>query len=243
MEVTTRAAAIAHAIAEYPRESCGLVIVSDGVERYWPCVNRATSRADHFIISPEDYANAEDAGEVVAVVHSHPDATAKPSDGDLVSCEATGLRWHIFAIHRDALDEQVKLFAESAFEPSGYEAPLVGRDFCHGVLDCFALVRDYYQRELGIELPDFDRTDEWWSKGQNLYMDNYAKCGFVPVNPDNLQRGDIILMQIRSPVPNHAGVYTGDGLFLQHLYGRKSSRDVYGGYWKEKTVLVIRKES
>ena len=53
--------------------------------------------------------------------------------------------------------------------------------------------------------------------------------------------------------PNHAGVYLGDGLlssvpglhaapgtFLHHRYGKKSSRDVYGGMWAERTVMILR---
>lgn len=31
----------AHALADYPREACGLVIVSKGKEHYIPCQNRA----------------------------------------------------------------------------------------------------------------------------------------------------------------------------------------------------------
>jgi len=50
----------------------------------------------------------------------------------------------------------------------------------------------------------------------------------------------VIVMQVRAPVPNHAGVYIGDGLMLHHLYNRLSSRDVYGGYWQECTRIVLR---
>ncbi|WP_043946890.1 NlpC/P60 family protein, partial [Ralstonia solanacearum] len=41
--------------------------------------------------------------------------------------------------------------------------------------------------------------------------------------------GDVILMQVRAPVPNHAAVYLGGVQMLHHLHGRLSSRDVYGG--------------
>lgn len=47
-------------------------------------------------------------------------------------------------------------------------------------------------------------------------------------------------MRSKNGVPNHAAVYLGDGLMLHHMYGRLSSRDVYGGYWREVTRLVVR---
>ena len=239
MTPETRQAAITHAIAAYPAESCGLVLNVNGEERYYACRNLSTSKNDQFKLAPEDYADAEDQGEIIGVVHSHPDAAARPSEGDLVSCEASGLPWYIIAVHRN--DEGlVDFFAEHAFVPTGYEAPLIGRTFVHGILDCYALIRDWYKREMGIDLKEYERSDDWWHRGENLYIKHYEDAGFEVAKGD-LQLGDIIIMQIRAPEPNHAAVYIGDGFFLHHLYGRLSSREIYGGYWKEKTRLIVRR--
>lgn len=220
-----------HAAADHPREACGLVVVAKGRERYVPCRNVAAG-TEHFVLPAEDYAAAEDIGEVVAVVHSHPDAPAAPSEADLVSCEASGLPWHILSWPADDL---------RTIEPSGYQAPLVGRAFAHGVLDCYTLVRDWYQRERGVLLPDFARRDDWWAHGEDLYLQHYVEAGFERISQDQPDlAGDVILMQLRAPVPNHAAVYLGDGLMLHHLHGRLSSRDVYGGYWQEITRCVLR---
>jgi proteasome lid subunit RPN8/RPN11 len=232
----------AHAVADYPREACGLVVVAKGRERYRPCRNLATTPSEHFVLAAEDYAAAEEAGEIVAVMHSHPDAPARASEGDRVACEASGLPWWIVSIAPDA-DGAPKAGELSCIEPSGYEAPLVGRPFHHGVLDCWTLCRDWYAREWRLVLPDPVRHDNWWDDGRSdLYTDNLAAAGFTPVDAKDISRGDLILMQIRSRnlVPNHAGIYLGDGLMLHHMYGRLSSRDVYGGYWVENTRLVAR---
>ena len=55
-------AIMAHAAAEYPRESCGVVAQKSRVERYFPCRNLAVEPTEHFHLSPEDYATAEDWG-------------------------------------------------------------------------------------------------------------------------------------------------------------------------------------
>lgn len=229
----------AHAQSEFPRESCGLVIVVKGKQRYVPCKNVASTPQEHFIIDPLDAMAAEDQGAVIAVVHSHPKIPAVASEDDKVQCEATRLAWHI--VHVSVPDGEENPVATDivTIHPCGYKAPLIGRKFSHGILDCYSLVRDYYREEMGIDLPNFDRRDEWWNNGQNLYMENFANCGFEPIKGP-IEVGDIILMQIRSPVPNHAAVYIGNGQILHHQVNRLSSRDLYSGYFQEITRVIIR---
>ena len=83
-----REAMHAHAEQEAPRECCGVVLRVDGDLRYQRCRNTfdAADGADRFRLHPEDYAAAEDAGKVLAVVHSHPNACANPSMADRVGC-------------------------------------------------------------------------------------------------------------------------------------------------------------
>lgn len=219
----------AHARACFPREACGLVVIVNGRERFVATRNAAEGD-DHFIISAEDYARAEDRGEIVGVFHSHCNVGPEPSEADLVGCEKSRLPWHIFALPTARWH---------SWNPSGYVAPLIGRQFHHGVLDCYALVRDWYAQERGIALPDFDRTDDWWHKGQNLYIENFRAAGFQEVS-DGPRHGDGLLMQIASPVPNHAAVWLDGDMILHHLHGRLSSRDVYGEYFRKCTVKVLR---
>jgi proteasome lid subunit RPN8/RPN11 len=239
-----------HAIEAYPDEACGLLIREGRSQVYVPCTNLAASAEAHFRLDPKCYAAAEDRGAIIAVVHSHPDSSAAPSEADRVSCEASGVPWVIVEVRRND-DGMIASGEHVTLEPSDYKAPLMGRSFHHGTLDCYQIVVDYYQRELGISLKDFVREDDWWSRGGDLYIQHYAEAGFAPVQ--DLQQGDVILMQVRSPVTNHAGIYLADGILqtepqhypapgtiLHHLYGRDSGRDVYGGYWAEATRLVLR---
>jgi proteasome lid subunit RPN8/RPN11 len=235
MQPENQRLALAHARAEClrpegARESCGLLVIKKGREVYLPCRNIAVG-SDQFVIHPEDYAAADAQGQIAAVVHSHPGLPPTPSQADRVACEASGLPWYIVGVPSDTWERM---------EPSGYVAPLVGRQWSHGVLDCYALVRDWHQLERGVVLPHFARFDEWWKRGENLYLENFAQAGFEVVDLEALQAGDCFLMQVLSPVPNHAAVYLGDGLILHHLQGRLSSRDVYGGYWQKVTTHVLR---
>lgn len=229
-----KAKALEHARHVFPREACGLVAVVKGRKRYFPCHNLAETPDEHFVLDPADYAKAEDQGEIVAVVHSHPKTNPAPSQADRVACEKTGLPWHI-------VNPQTEQWGYC--EPEGFELPYVGREFVFGLVDCYSLCRDWYERELGLQLRDYDRRNQFWLKGQNLYLDNFGNEGFYPIPLEELQYGDAILMQLQSPLPNHAAIYLGDQLILHHLQGRLSSRDVFGGYYLKCVAKVLRHES
>lgn len=220
------------AVDEFPRESCGLVAVVKGRRRYFPCRNIAETPDEHFVL--EGWNEVEDKGEVLAVVHSHPKTNPEPSLADRVACEKSGLPWFIV---------NPKTEAWGYCEPDGFELPYVGREFVHGVVDCYSLCRDWYKREWGLELRDYERRDQWWDHGENLYLDNFQKEGFYKIPVEELQRGDALLMNLVSPVPNHAAIYLGDQQVLHHVQGRLSSRDVYGGYYGKSTACALRHES
>lgn len=219
-----------HGLEQLPREACGLLAIERGVLAYHPCANLAVG-TDQFVLAPEDYAAIEARADIVAIVHTHPHLPASPSQADRVACEASGLPWVILSIP----NADVQTLA-----PEGYEAPLIGREWSHGVLDCYAIIRDWYRLERGISLPDFPRSDEWWKRGGNLYVENFEAAGFVRVDESELAEGDVILMQMGSPVPNHGAVYLGDERMLHHLQNRLSCRDIYGGIWKKHTTHVLR---
>lgn len=225
---------MAHAKAEDPRECCGLIVVVKGRRRYFPCRNIAATPDEHFILDPADYAAAEDQGEILAVVHSHPTTQPTPSPADRLSCNATGLPWIIV---------NPKIEAWGGCEPEHFELPYVGREFVFGVVDCYSLVRDWYAREWNLELADFSRRDQFWERGENLYVDNYASQGFRRIDFTELAYGDLLLMQLGSTLPNHAAIYLGDQQILHHIQGRLSSRDVLGGYYVKNTAMVLRHES
>lgn len=226
-----------HAAACAPRECCGLAVVRKGKLRYVPCRNLLAEvllkpgEARSFAIDPADYAVAEDLGAIVAIVHSHVNEPPQPSMADKVGIEASGLPWLI-------VNHPVGHWTVTA--PSGFVAPLTGRPFVHGVLDCYSLIRDWYLRERGVALPDYERADRWWEKGGDLYRQNFAGAGFVEIGERELQPGDVILMQAMSPVTNHGAIYLGGNLILQHVMGRLSSRDVWGGAWRKSATHFLR---
>ena len=232
---TIKAQALIHAKEVFPKEAVGLLHVVKGKNRYFKCENIAATPDEHFILDPKDYLKAESKGSITAVIHSHPKTNPLPSQADKVACEKSGLPWFIV----NPTTEQW-----ASYQPNGWELPYVGREFSHGVIDCYSLVRDFYKREFGLALNDYARRDQWWYNGENMYLDNFTKEGFKAIDIKEIGYGDLFLMNLESPVPNHAAIYLGeDNKILHHVQGRLSSRDVYGGYYQKMTAKVLKHES
>lgn len=234
----------AHANAEYPRESCGLVLRADegGGAEYLPCRNVAAGPEREFEIAPERWLQHE--GRILAVIHSHPHrpqdglpALDWPSEADMQGQIASGLTWGI------VVTNGASCTAPFFWGDDLPVAPLVGRSFRHGVSDCYDGIRDCGRlgaAELarqGLEgwpfedpftLPNFARGGEWWNQGKDLYRSHFAAAGYERVGTP--RPGDVFLAQIRSPVPNHGGVLLARGLVFHHLQFRLSRVEPLGGW-------------
>jgi len=221
-------AAVSHASECAPRESCGLVVAVGKKERYWPCNNLANGNS--FSLDPYDYAQASDAGEIVAVVHSHVNAAPTPSDADRRGCEESGLPWVIVGHPTGAV---------AHLAPSGWKMPLEGRRYLLGMVDCLTLVQDYFLETHNIVLPDMTRHAGWEARKEDLFRKNFANFGFSVVE-DAPRKSDLFLMQTRYPFPHHVGIFLGDGFFLHHCSDRLSCKDRWAGVWKQGTTHILR---
>lgn len=241
----------AHAKKAYPLEACGVIV--DG--RYHPMTNAAADPAKHeegnkdclcqrcsFAIDPVELAKLLGDRDLQGVFHSHPDGPFYPSALDMQQQMAMNIPWVIIATDGERVGDPVE------FGDTLPIAPLLGRKFMHGVFDCYSLVRDVFR--LGKEgMADFDpawpyeavtlynlpREDNWWSNGQNFYLEGFEKAGFRRIEMSEARPGDAFLCRVpddRIPVPNHAGVLLSNSLIIHHLPGetRVSRREPVGGW-------------
>lgn len=220
-------AAQAHADACYPNESCGLVIQQGRKLIYVGVTNDHPDPRNFFTISAKNMEAARALGEIVRVIHSHPDCSgAVISDMDEVIMNELEIPFGILNWPFTEYNE---------YQP--FAVPLLGRPFVLGSQDCYGLIMDWH-KQFDIHLTDFRLPRPWWEEedGPNLYVDNYEAVGFQLV--EQMTPGDMVVMQIQASKPNHAGILLPDGYMLHHLYGQLSCRDFFGSYFRDRVALV-----
>ena len=223
-----------HAKECFPNESCGLLAIIKGEKTYWPCKNIAESGFEYFVIDPDDWAECEDTGEIIGIVHSHPTGPILPSDNDKACCEHLGLPWHIYSVHMDDWH---------SFEPSGWKAPsLIGRSFVFGVNDCWSLITDWFKenKNIKIQYTTRPRTLKEFIKNP-LFEKTLPSLGFVELEKKaTIKIGDVLLMESVKNKLAHTALYIGDQTILHHSLGKLSCREIYDLKYQQATKKIYR---
>ena len=224
-----------HANDCLPDESCGLLAIIEGKEKYWPCKNLSVENFDYFIIDPDDWAKCEDTGEIVGLIHSHPTGSIFPSETDKASCEFLGLPWHIYSPFMNDW---------FSFAPSGWKPDsLYGREWSWGKMDCWSLICDYFKEKLDINIKKWTRAKTIIIFAENPYFEKVlTNSNFKEVDITDIKTNDVLLMEGIYNKLNHVCLYIGDQTILHHEIGKLSCRELYNLKYQQMTKKVFRYE-
>lgn len=230
----------------HPHEGVGF-LTADG---FVAIRNTADEPERYFTVADEDWLRH---APVLAVLHSHPGGKGRPSSADMKHQIATAVPWAIIVTDGTHAGDPV-WFGDQLAVPSLY-----GRQFLHGITDCYSLIRDCYrlgQEALAtlpephqrihhwpyppVTLKEHPRDDDWWNTEENLYEQGFAATGFRKIDPRLIRTGDIFLAQLgRAKAINHGGIYVGNGLVLHHVNGYTSQRAPLN-IWAHSAKLWLR---
>ena len=220
-----------HFADEYPREGCGVIAVVKGKKRWFPCTNIAEDDED-FVIDSDEFLKLQRTTDIVGIVHSHPDASSEPTEGDKKYCNALGIKYYIFSYPDMDL---------TVLEPENTTTDLFGREYEFGVRDCFEALRDYLAAQ-SIKIPARAMfQDNWWKKGLDYFTEEtIANWGHKPVSLQELQPNDVLIFKVDSEVNNHCGVYVGNDILYHHAIGRLSCRESIYPLWHKYLIGAYR---
>lgn len=233
----------AHAANCYPEEACGIITKAGG---FIPAKNVHEDPTRQFKVEDDFY---EFYDEVAVFLHSHTvnvvgeDGKVQPvahgpTKFDMQSQQETPFPWGISMCDGENTTDPI------CWGDQLTPRPLLGRQFVHGIWDCYSLVRDWHRMEKGIIIPDYPRSHLWWRKedgyeGADMYEQFFKEAGFERVIRSTPLPGDCFICRLKSPVLNHAGVYIGDGMILHHPGGSLSQRSP-AARWSSKMDFLVR---
>jgi proteasome lid subunit RPN8/RPN11 len=232
--MTWKTEAEKHANDCLPSESCGLLAIIEGKKQYWPCKNLADDSFGFFIIDPDDWAECEDTGEIVGVIHSHPISSADPSETDKAACEHLDYPYYIYSVKQ-------KRWCQ--IEPTGWKAPsLIGRRFIWGKYDCWSIVSDWYLETKNIKLKEWKRPKTLKDFSEEpLFEKGLPITGFKKQeNNDDIQVGDVLLFESVTGNLDHVAVYIGDMMILNHCIKHLSCRELFDLKYQQQLRGVYR---
>jgi len=234
LNMTWKTDAVTYAEKEAPKEACGLLAVIKGQEKFWPCKNIAEGQHEFFALDPEDWADCEDqGGEILGVIHSHPEGSSEPSEADKASCENIGYPYFIYSVNHKSWNE---------IKPSGWKAPsLIGRTWIWGKQDCWSLICDYFQEKLNINLGSCYRPNTLKEFIAKPYFEKIlADGGFIEIEKDKIKKNDVLLMEGSYQKLSHVALYLGNQLILHHEIKKLSCKELYDLEYIKGTKKVYR---
>tara|TARA_R100000231_G_scaffold29048_4_gene25813 strand:- start:371 stop:1078 length:708 start_codon:yes stop_codon:yes gene_type:complete len=235
--MTWKESFITYAKKQAPEEACGLLAIIKGKETFWPCRNLAEGKFEFFIIDPDDWAECEDTGEVIGVIHSHPIGAATPSDTDRAACEHLGFPYYIYSIEHDHWE---------SFEPTGWKAPsLIGRRWVWGKQDCWSIICDWFKETKNIDIPYWNRPKTIKDFVKNPEFEfALPKLNFMKQsNTKDIKVGDVLLFEGEKDCLSHVALYIGDMTILNHSIKSLSCREPFDLRYQKALRGVYRYEA
>ena len=208
LNATNRTTIRGHALEEYPRECCGLVVsTNEGAHEFLRCQNISSAPEKHFAISPVDYVKASARGEIIGTYHSHPEDSEAFSEFDKFNSEIHKLTYILYCLKKN-------IFLE--YNPDCEFNQYIGRQFKIGKTDCFSLVKDFFAVELKIKLNNYLhlRAEGWRDNLEELFDKNYMNEGFVKVDGEHKKYDCHLFKYKNKSASQHMAVNLGGNLML-----------------------------
>lgn len=228
-----------HAYLNMLEENCGIVINDEVIQGK----NVHEDKRNHFLLDNSTFQmmlRAIDKGDRVITYHTH--VTAKEnyfSANDAIKIVENNIPALLYN------HATKKVF----YRDPTLIRPYIDRQWIPIFQNCYTLVSDWIDREMGIRMDHFQlfSEDEWFDPKWNRFVENLGDQGFKQFDKDiDKKRGDFILMTIGDVAnPNHIAVMVNEtkNLILHHLQDHLSKYANYGEEKRKYTHSIWRHES
>jgi proteasome lid subunit RPN8/RPN11 len=229
-----------HSLRNKDSECCGFITDKEEIVEI---ENISSNKKNHFLTGMTLKQATEKYGNIKAFYHSHLPGNNEFSLTDKIVSEYTNIISLLYCMGTDDL---------KIYKPDGMPIPYQGRPFQPYLFDCFELVRDYYQKELNLEISELISEErghslsDWQNLGYNR-VDNiglikhFLNNNFIEVNKKNWQKHDVFLCRsLGIKMPCHCIIYLDNNKILHQPNTEPSLIEDLNNFWSARIVNVIR---
>jgi len=194
-------------------ECCGLIIIDKYIKNFplfklLPFTNLSTYSNNEFEMDIDKFTLVKKTKNIYAIYHSHvaPNSTETFSGVDINLSETYKIPIIVYC-------PITKKF--NFYKPFSLNYDYLNRGFLVGVRDCYSLVRDYYHKELKIDIPDIYRS--YTFKENYDLVNEIKKFNFKNVLDGEIQKNDVIIIEKSSLQGKYTFlIYIGNNKVLNH---------------------------
>lgn len=229
---------ISHAKSNPEEEVCGFILLNNdltvSIEK---AKNESLTPKSSFTISPSRFINYSINKKVLGLYHSHPKSSEKPSSQDISMSEEMGLPYLIYSL----ISEDFYLYYPESYSPW----PLTGRPYITGFFECTCILKDYFDKNLGINITKWNKNYWLPKKYQkaNSLLDEILNKNLKKVKNKKIKKHDVIVFQFKENKKFHVGVYCGNDNFIHQVSGSLSREQLLDSRWQSKIKEVYRHPS
>jgi proteasome lid subunit RPN8/RPN11 len=208
-------------------EICGVLIPRQGKFEVMQLTNNAVNKTQTFSMEMAKYSD-----ESPICWHTHPgDGDMDgPSDPDKYSSAAMRVPICVYVRRTGKFHY---------WQPGDYHASILGRPWCPGIFDCFALIRDAIYEFWDVRLPDLDRTFLHASVGIPEIDKYFGPSGCELVHKSEVGRV-AVMNHGGAKYPNHVALFIDKTSVLHQVRGQVSRIDFYSESLRQSTLYFMR---
>lgn len=221
-----------HSDSEGENECCGLILQKDGEQMIHKARNSVEPEflKTNFAICGKDYLKAISIGKIIAVYHSH--NCDYISENDKKFSRNSNIPYLIF--HK-------KSNKFSIYDPRDDVSTYIEGEFKIGINDCYTIVKEHYEKKLGILLENYSRDEGWYDKNPDIMIESARKEGLEIVKNitsiSELKVNDILVTNNK-----HLCIYLGNGQIIHRRRGRPTEVEPLTSARLKRLTFVARKK-
>lgn len=229
---------IEHAESLPEEEVCGFVILNNNltitVER---ALNENPNPRDCFSISPRRFLEYKLNKKILGIYHSHPTTTELPSKHDKAMSEEMGIPYLTYSL------KTTKFYL---YYPESYPVNnIVGRPYIKGFYECTCLLKDYFLKNLNINISKWNKN--YWlptkDKDANKLLLKVLNKNLVEIKKEEARKHDIVVFDLKKGKRLHIGIYCGGDSFVHQPLNTLSREELLDNRWQNKIKALYRHPS